>query len=115
MHYIYLKGRIELAAAVEIKFRTNKLQRCYERHSEAERAYGAEVARKYIQRIAIIKSAKSINELCALPGLRCHPLKGNRADQWAINLNGFHRLIFTLSGETLQIACIEEVSKHYDD
>ncbi len=50
-----------------------------------------------------------------LPGLRCHPLKGKRIGQYAINLNGFYRLIFTLTGETLEIVRIEEVSKHYDD
>ena len=31
------------------------------------------------------------------------------------DLDGLHRLIFTLEGERLEIAMIEEVSKHYDD
>jgi proteic killer suppression protein len=51
----------------------------------------------------------------SLPGLNCHPLKGNRKGQYAVKLTGFYRLIFTVSGDCLNIALIEDVSKHYDD
>jgi proteic killer suppression protein len=47
--------------------------------------------------------------------LRCHPLKGDQSGQYAVNITGFYRLIFSLEGETLEIARIKEVSKHYDD
>jgi proteic killer suppression protein len=100
---------------VEIRFRTNRLQRQYERSSVAVQAYGRQVARKYVQRIDLIKHSRSVDELQKLPGLDCHPLKGDREGQWAIKLTGFYRLIFTLDGERLEIALIEEVSKHYDD
>ncbi|NQT25127.1 type II toxin-antitoxin system RelE/ParE family toxin [candidate division KSB1 bacterium] len=100
---------------MEVCFRTKKLQRHYENGREAERAYGRDVARKYIQRINIIKQVCDINELCVLPGLSCHPLKGDRRGQWAVKLTGFYRLIFSLKGKKLEVACIEEVSKHYDD
>jgi toxin HigB-1 len=100
---------------LEIRFRTNKLQRHYERYADAVHAYGPQVARKYIQRIAIIKQARDFEELKRLPGLRCHPLEGNRAGHWALSLTGFYRLIFTLEGEQLEIVLIEEVSKHYGD
>lgn len=99
---------------MKVRFKTRKLQKHYEQSREAEKAYGRDVARKYIQRISIIKQARDINELCALPGLRCHALKGDRQGQWAIKLTGFYRLIFILEGEKLEIARIEEVSKHYD-
>lgn len=56
-----------------------------------------------------------LNELMQLPGLRCHELKGDRKGQYAIKLTGFYRIIFTVIGKKLEIACIEEVSKHYDD
>lgn len=98
-----------------VAFRTNKLERCYRQSKKAVREFGPDIARRYIQRIDIIKSTRSIEELQQLPGLRCHPLKGNRAGQWAINLTGFYRLIFTLHGDELEIVRIEEVSKHYDD
>jgi proteic killer suppression protein len=100
---------------VEVAFRTRKLEREYLKSAVAIKAYGAQVARKYIQRVNIIKHARNIEELTSLPGLRCHPLKGNRYGQFAVNLTGFYRLIFTLHGDELEIAKIEEVSKHYDD
>lgn len=98
-----------------VAFRTPKLRKQYEDHRECEKAYGATVARRYIERINIIKHSRSIEELQKLPSLNCHPLKGNRKGEWAVNLTGFYRLIFTLRGEHLEIAHIEEVSKHYGD
>ena len=100
---------------MEIAFRTRKLQRQYQRSADAARAYGDEVGRKYIARIDLMKQARDIEELRQLPVLHCHPLKGDRAGQWAVTLTGFHRLIFTLEGDRLEIAMIEEVSKHHDD
>ena len=100
---------------MEIAFRTRKLKRQYELAADGIRAYGDEVGRKYIARINLMKQASDIEELRELPVLHCHPLKGDRVGQWAVTLTGFHRLIFTLEGDRLEIAMIEEVSKHYDD
>jgi proteic killer suppression protein len=82
---------------------------------QSVREFGAQVGRKYIQRINIIKTTNSLDDLKKLPGIRCHPLKGDRTGQYAVNLTGFYRLIFTVDDDTLNIAMIEEVSKHYDD
>lgn len=73
------------------------------------------MARRYVLRINTIKHARDIDELKALPVLRCHALKGGRSGQYAVKLTGFYRLIFTLEGESLTIVRIEEVSKHYGD
>ena len=100
---------------MEIRFRTPKLRLQYEDFREAEKAYGQNVARKYIERIILIKHARDMEELVRLPGLRCHRLKGNRKAQWAVNLTRFYRLIFTLVGKQLEVVQIEKVSKHYGD
>jgi proteic killer suppression protein len=100
---------------MEVQFRTNKLRKQYENHRDAQKAYGEEVARKYILRINTIKQAKDIEELMSITVLHCHPLEGDRKGEWAINLTGFYRLIFILVGEELEIVQIEEVSKHYGD
>ena len=100
---------------MEVRFRTNTLQKQYEKSENATAAYGKQVGRKYIQRINIIKKSKNIDELISIHTLRCHSLKGKRKGEWTLNLTGFYRLIFTLHGENLEIARIEEVSKHYDD
>ncbi len=98
-----------------VKFRNNKLKKLFLKQNYAFKELGNQVARKYIQRINMIKVARSLDDLMQLPVLRCHPLKGNRKGQYAINLTGFYRLIFTVEGDKLHIAMIEEVSKHYDD
>jgi proteic killer suppression protein len=98
---------------LEVEFRTKKLEREYRQHQKAEKAYDRDVARRYIERINIIKQARDMEELISLPGLRCHSLKGRREGQYAVKLTGFYRLIFTLRGESLESVRIEEVSKHY--
>ena len=100
---------------MEIAFRTRKLEREYQEHARAVKPYGSEVARRYIQRINIIKQARDIEELMSLPALRCHTLRGDYHGEYAIKLTGFYRLIFTLKGNALEIVQIEEVSKHYGD
>lgn len=97
-----------------VVFRTRKLEREYVESREAIRAYGKETARRYIERINIIKKAADIEQLERLPGLKCHPLIGNKKGKWSMTLVGRMRLIFALSGEQLEIVTIEEVSKHYD-
>lgn len=100
---------------MEVIFRTRKLRKCYLESQLAIRTWGYEVGQRYIQRIDIIQEARDINELCQLPALDCHPLKGSRKGQYAVSLTGFWRLIFTLHGERLEIVQVEEVSKHYGD
>ena len=98
-----------------VTFRTKRLERCYVKHQVAVRDFGKDVARRYIERINIIKQTASLEELAQLRALRYHPLRGNRAGYHAVKLTGFMRLIFTLEGDALAIVRIEEVSKHYDD
>jgi proteic killer suppression protein len=100
---------------MEIHFRTTLLQKAFENHGLAARKYGEAVARKYVQRVTLIKQARSLEEIMAIHGLRCHPLKGNRKGQYAISLDYRYRLIFTVSRGELEVVWIEEVSKHYDD
>lgn len=100
---------------MKISFKTNRLQKEYENQRNAVKSYGEQIARKYIQRVNLLKRAANLNEVKALPGLYCHPLKGDRKGQWTVKLSGFYRLIFTVSGTALNLARIEEVSKHYDD
>lgn len=98
-----------------VEFRTRKLEKCYLTHKQAVKEFGDQVAKKYIQRINIIKSANNLDDLIEMHVLRCHSLTGNRKGQYAINLTGFSRLIFTMKQNSLTVVQIEEVSKHYDD
>ena len=100
---------------MEINFKTKKLEKQYTNHNEAIKIYGSQVAKKYIMRINILKSAKSFDDLYKIPTLKFHPLSGDRKGEYAISLTGFYRLIITNDGDVFDIAKIEEVSKHYGD
>ena len=100
---------------MQVRFRTRKLENAYKDYRNAEKAYGRQVARRYIQRVNIIWKMRDIENLKQQRSLRCHKLKGNLQGQWAVKLTGRYRLIFALKGEQLEIARIEEISKHYDD
>lgn len=100
---------------MEVRFKTNKLRKCYESSRQAQKLYGSKVAKKYIQRVTMLKSARCFEDLYRLPGLNFHPLSGNRQGQFAIKLTGFWRLIIVNDGDVFDIAKIEEVSDHYGD
>lgn len=99
---------------MEIRFKTKKLEKQYTQSKEAFKAYGPQVAKKFIQRINILKATKSFEELYKMPGFNFHALKGNRKGEYAIKLTGFWRLIIINDGDdSFDIAKIEEVSDHY--
>lgn len=100
---------------MELRFKTKKLEKQFTNHSEAIKAYGPLVAKKFIMRINTLKSAKSFDKLYKIPSLKFHPLSGNRKGEYAISLTGYWRLIITNNGDVFDIAKIEEVSDHYGD
>ena len=100
---------------MEVIFRTITLEGCYKTYQKGCRKWGEAVARKYIQRIDLLQEAADMDEVRMLPGLNCHPLKGQQTGQYGITLHGRWRLIFTLQGEKAEIIRVEEVSKHYGD
>lgn len=100
---------------MEVRFRTKRLEACYRESARAIRDFGPEVGRRYIGRINLIKATPDLDALLSLPGLRCHPLHGDRQGQWAATLIDRARLIFTFSDDAMTIVRIEEVSKHYDN
>lgn len=100
---------------MQVVFKTKKLKMCFLKSARGAREWGPKIARKYILRVGILQQAKSLSDLCALSGLRCHPLKGGRAGQYAVNLDGAWRLVFSMEGDRAQVIRIEEVSNHYDD
>lgn len=100
---------------MKVEFRTTALQKQYEESAKAEKAYGPQVARKYVQRVNTLKAAKTQADVMVQRTLRCHALKGDRKRQHAIRLHGRWRLIVAFRSGALEVVCIEEVSKHYGD
>ncbi len=99
---------------MEVTFRTGALARCYASIREAERTWGRDVARRYINRVDKLLAAEKLSELFDSASLRLHPLTGERAGQYAVTLLGRWRLVITVSPDQ-RTAIVEEVSNHYGD
>lgn len=99
---------------MNVTFATAKLQRCYESMRAAERAWGREVAVRYADRIELMIGVEGFHRLFELAALRLHPLKGERAGEYAMTLSGRWRLIVEPSGDG-RSATVSEVSHHYGD
>lgn len=100
---------------MEVRFRTVHLRKCFESQKLARRAWGAEVARRYVERVLILSNSRNATDLTRFPSLRFHPLEGTRQGQYAVTLVGRYRLIITFEDKAMEIVCVEEVSKHYGD
>ena len=96
----------------EVEFRTNQLQRCFEKSREAERKWGPEVGPRYINRVTLLLEAETLGDLMSLHFLHCHPLTGDREGQYAITLTGQVRLMFHIDEEDGTISVIEVGDYH---
>jgi len=57
----------------------------------------ADHRKKLRLQLAALETANSIDDM-DIPGYRLHPLKGNRAGFWAIDVSGNWRLTFRFDG-----------------
>lgn len=82
-----------------IDFASNKVRKRCSTKKEAVKAWGKLQARKVLQRLEEIRAADTLEVLQSLPAARCHPLKGDRQGQYALDLIHPHRLVFELAGD----------------
>jgi proteic killer suppression protein len=100
---------------VQVEFKTARLRKCYADSAAAARQWGDKVGRRYIERINVLKAAKSADDLHKIPPLRFHPLKGNRHGRHAMTLIDRWRMVVSFGNDAQTIVRIEEVSAHYGD
>ena len=98
---------------MEVQFRTGRLRTCYEQCREGEREWGAEVARRFIQRINLLYAVDTMSDLRTIRAVRFYALKGERQGTFALRLDRRMRLIVTFPASGA--VRIEEVSRHYGD
>lgn len=103
---------VVVALGMDVDFRSRSLERCFQDVDAAVRAWGPQVARRYILRIGQLRAAEGIRDIAELVGARLHPLHGERDGRYAITLVGRWRLIVRFVGVRV---LVEEVSNHYDD
>lgn len=84
---------------MDVSFESAKLQRLCSSDQARQRTFGAERAKKLRLRLNQMAAAASLAELMTLPGARCHELKGDRDEQFSVDLDGPYRLIFEVDME----------------
>jgi proteic killer suppression protein len=98
---------------MEILFKTKKLEKICTKFQAAQREYGEEMASLIHQRIKEIRAVDSAETMVKCRIGRCHPLKGNRKNEYAVDLVHPRRLIFTQEGNEIKIARIEEIVDYH--
>ncbi len=83
-----------------IEFKKKKLRKQCESFAALRKAFGDIIAKQVVKRLNALKAADCIEDLDPLPPTRCHPLKGNRKGQYAMNVGQPYRLIFEPLAET---------------
>lgn len=98
---------------MQVEYRNRAIQKVCTDASAAEKKYGNPMAEKIHQRIDEIKSAESVELMIQCRIGRCHQLKGNRKDQYAVDLVQPYRLVFEKHGAEIQIANIIEIVDYH--
>jgi proteic killer suppression protein len=79
---------------MQISFKTRKLQEVFNSDTKLQKMYGKEQAKKIKVRLGVLLSAVNLEEVPKQKPDRCHPLKGKRQGQYAVDLCHPFRLIF---------------------
>jgi toxin HigB-1 len=109
---------------LEIRYRDKQLRKLCEVRAAAERSFGAPCAAKLRVRLMALEAATRVAHLVAG---NPHPLKAARAGQFALNLVGGFRLVFSAVNDPrpelpgggvdwLQVTavCIEFIGDYHD-
>jgi len=79
---------------LDIAFRTRKLEKTFNSAGELQKAYGARMAKAIMIRLAVLKAARTLDLVPTTPPDRRHQLRGDRDEQFAVDLVHPRRLVF---------------------
>ncbi|PSL25710.1 type II toxin-antitoxin system RelE/ParE family toxin [Dyadobacter jiangsuensis] len=85
---------------MEISYANNKIKKQLSNASEIQKAFGVN-AKKVAARLDDILAAPNLAVLITIPAANCHPLKGKRQGEWAVNISPNHRLIFEIGNSPI--------------
>jgi len=78
---------------VKLEFQSQRMEKQCETDRSRSKAFGAQRAKLLKKRLSALVAASNLEELRNAPG-RLHTLKGDRAGQLSLDLDGPYRLIF---------------------
>lgn len=86
---------------MEILFARSKLRKTLTQEREMARAYGQRTAQKLKLRLAILDAAACLADVPIKPPDRCHQLRQDRDEQFAVDLVKGERLIFEVADDPI--------------
>ncbi len=98
---------------MEVTYKSSKLEKLCTNAFAAEKKYGIQMAEKIKLRIDQISAAISVEMMLQFKVGRCHQLKGERKNQFAVDLVHPYRLVFEKLENEIQIANIVEITDYH--
>ena len=89
------------------------MKRCVQSQARQKRNTVQKWPKKIHQRIDEIDASDTVEEMVQFHIGRCHPLKGNRKGQYAMDLVHPYRLVFEKIGNEIQIANVMEIVDYH--
>lgn len=77
-----------------VEYKTNKLKKQCENPKEAQKAYGKNIGNKLTQRVNELLAATTLVDIKYVKPARLHRLKGDRSDEYVVDLVHPFRLVF---------------------
>lgn len=116
---------------MNIQYKNNQIKRVCNNHNKAVKQFNVRVADRLHEVLNFINNADSLNDVAKMPAYRLHPLFGNRAGCFAIDLiksTGFRLILIPLDDDDNEYSTNDiniiyhssstiillEVSNHYD-
>lgn len=79
---------------MKVEYKSNKLKKQCENPKEAQKAYGTDIGNKLTQRVNEFLAATTLVDIKFNKPSRLHRLKGDRSDEYAVDLVHPFRLVF---------------------
>lgn len=98
---------------MEVRYKNNQLKRICTDADVAQREYGPQMAEKISQRIGELAAIDSVQTLMKFGVGRCHPLKGDRKLQYAMDLVHPFRLVFEVKNSSVYLAKVMEIVDYH--
>lgn len=98
---------------MQIEYKNQRLRKVCTDADVARRRYGQKTAELIKQRIREIDAFDTVEEMIQFHIGRCHPLKGNRKGTYAVDLEHPLRMVFSVNGDIIEIALIEEIVDYH--
>ena len=82
---------------MDIRFSTRKIEKTFNAQSALLKAYGLPMAKTIMRRMAVLRGARSLDQVPITPPERRHQLTEDRDEHYAVDLVHPKRLVFEVS------------------